>query len=153
MSRKFNGLLYKEADATPTKPRADAIADTWRKKGYNARIVKNKNSFTIYVRKKATTRKAPAKRTGRKATKGKKYTLAEIRAANKKAGHFFFSRDTMRHFRGAKNSVIRTPDGVHYVKVSLPESMQYKGRKAVYYKFNPKNGHLDYVKNKPEGLR
>lgn len=29
---------------------------------------------------------------------GKKFTLADIKAANEAAGHFFFSRDTMRAF-------------------------------------------------------
>lgn len=126
MSRKFNGLIYKEADAAPTKARAEAVAKTWRNKGYNARIVKNKNSYTIYVRKNT------GKKTG---SAGKKYTLSDIKQANKAAGHFFFSKDTMRFFRGCKHSVVRTADGTHY------------------HKFNPKTGHLTTVSGKPKGVK
>lgn len=52
MSRIFNGLNFKEADAAPTKARADAVANNWRKQGYNARVIKGKHSYTIFVRER-----------------------------------------------------------------------------------------------------
>lgn len=50
MSKKFNGLLYRKVNVTPTKKRADALADAWRKYGFNARVVKEAKSYSVYVR-------------------------------------------------------------------------------------------------------
>jgi hypothetical protein len=52
MSRIFDGKAYREATAAPTRTSAEIVANEWRTRGWNARVVKHKHSYTIYVRRK-----------------------------------------------------------------------------------------------------
>ncbi|MFA5445510.1 MAG: hypothetical protein WC262_11125 [Bacteroidales bacterium] len=52
MSRIFDGKTFREATAAPTRASAEIVAAEWRNNGWNARVVKKKHSYTIYVRRK-----------------------------------------------------------------------------------------------------
>jgi hypothetical protein len=52
MSRIFDGNLYRAATAAPTRASAEVVATEWRNNGWNARVVKKRHSYTVYVRKR-----------------------------------------------------------------------------------------------------
>jgi len=52
MSRIFDGKTFQEATAAPTRTSAEFVANEWRNNGWNARVVKHKHSYTVYVRRK-----------------------------------------------------------------------------------------------------
>jgi hypothetical protein len=52
MSRIFDGKTFREATAAPTRASAEIVAAEWRNNGWNARVVKKKHSYTVYVRRK-----------------------------------------------------------------------------------------------------
>jgi hypothetical protein len=74
-----------------------------------------------------------------------RYTISDIKAANKAAGRFFFERDTMRFFNSRVfRSVYQGPGGVYFVT-----SEQFTGSDGVKaprtYKvreFDPETGNV-----------
>jgi hypothetical protein len=70
-----------------------------------------------------------------------RYTLTEMRAANKRAGLYFFSRDIMRMFAPAKYKTrYDTETDTNYLLVE-----QQGGKKQVWYIFTPKTGAIDFL--------
>ena len=83
-----------------------------------------------------------------KAVQGKKWTLAEIRAANENAGHFFFSRDTMRFFGDTMRSFsVRHVDGRVYVVRVAPT--KHKTGLGDWREFNPDTGDIGLPTQEP----
>lgn len=69
-------------------------------------------------------------------------TLSDIRA---RSTGYFFSRDTMRHFRGSKYKVRYDQEtDTNYIVVITPRQHPFDGR-VVWYKFKP-DGDIDYVR-------
>ena len=66
----------------------------------------------------------------------KKYSLAEVKRRNKASGSDFFSRSTMKFFGAAKYSTV--------LKGASTYVVVQKSTGNVWYKFNPKNGKLEY---------
>jgi len=74
----------------------------------------------------------------------RRYGLAEMKSANKAAGEYFFSRDTMKFFKGGKITTrYDKTTGQNYVKVSFPT-------RTSWYKFNATTGELGYTS--PESI-
>ena len=48
--RIFNGRKYKAKRWGVTKAKAQEVAKMWRRKGDSARVVKEADSYTVYVR-------------------------------------------------------------------------------------------------------
>lgn len=58
-TRMFGGKRFKLRSASKTKTNAKKIAESWRKKGFNARVTKAKiprrgSIFIVWARKKGT---------------------------------------------------------------------------------------------------
>jgi hypothetical protein len=80
-----------------------------------------------------------------------RYTMAEMRAKNKAAGHFFFSRDTMRYFRGDKYATrYDKATETNYLRVTHSD-----GRASAWWRFDGRTGHLHPVNvgDVPEKLK
>jgi len=72
-----------------------------------------------------------------------KWTMADIKAANKAAGKFFFERDTMRFFKSrACRAVYQGPGGVFFVTSEQGPTADDKRRYTVR-QFNPDTGEVD----------
>jgi len=72
-----------------------------------------------------------------------RYTLTEMRAANKRAGLYFFSRDVMRMFAPAKYKTRYDKEtDTNYLKVEGPKTSP---RRTSWYVFTPKTGAIDYI--------
>lgn len=70
-----------------------------------------------------------------------RYTLTEMRAANKRAGLYFFSRDVMRMFAPAKYKTRYDAEtDTNYLLVE-----QQGGKKQSWYVFTPKTGEIDFL--------
>lgn len=71
-----------------------------------------------------------------------RYTLAEMKAKNKAAGHFFFSRDTMRYFRGDRIATrYDRATETNYLRVTHADGG------TAWWRFDGRTGHLHPVKN------
>lgn len=68
-----------------------------------------------------------------------KYTLTEMKKANKAAGHYFFFRGDKANF-GRHKAVYDSVSGTNYVVVKQMTEMGYP--RFVWYKFNATTGHI-----------
>ena len=79
----------------------------------------------------------------------KRWTLSEIREANKKAGRYFFSRDTMRHFGDTMRSFsVRNINGRVFVvrKKSMHDcDGKNMGGVGQWREFDPATGDIGLV--------
>jgi hypothetical protein len=72
--------------------------------------------------------------------KTRRYTMSEMRYANKAAGQYFFEKATMKHFSGASYRTRYDKEtGQNYIGVGV------NGRTS-WYRFYPSSGHLNYVR-------
>ncbi len=86
------------------------------------------------------------KRTTSKPKKmSKRLTLSQIRSKSK---DYFFTRSTMKHYRGAKYSTRYDPvKQKNYVKVTT------KDNRIVWYSFNAKTGKTRYISERPKNVK
>ena len=79
----------------------------------------------------------------------RKWTLSEIKAANERAGNYFFSRDTMKFFGDTMRSfAVRHIDGKVYIQRVKP--MYDRGGRSMggvgdMREFNPATGTIGCV--------
>jgi len=77
-----------------------------------------------------------------------RYTMAEMRAKNKAAGHFFFSRDTMRYFRGDKYATrYDKATETNYLRVT------HSNGRTSWWRFDGRTGILHPTGDVPEKLK
>lgn len=80
----------------------------------------------------------------------KRWTLAEIKAANERAGFYFFSRQTMKFFGDTMRSfAVRHIDGKVYIQrvrrpKNAPQGYQWAGELR---EFHPDTGDIDIARN------
>ena len=106
-----------------TKAIAKKTAESIRKKEGLCRIIKKSNGrYQIWV--------------------NTPYTLADIKWKSRNAGQYFFSKKTMKYFRGDKFSTRYEPStGITYLRVIHPKRDGFRVDNA-YYKFSAKTGEL-----------
>jgi hypothetical protein len=82
-----------------------------------------------------------------------KWTLAEIRAANERAGHYFFSRDTMKFFGDTMRSFAVRHIGekvyVQRVRPMRDRDGRNMGGVGDMREFNPETGDIGLVIREP----
>lgn len=71
----------------------------------------------------------------------RKYTLTEMKKANKAAGHYFFQSGNRKYF-GPHKAVYDSTNMVNYVVVKQEEP-KGSGIHFIWYKFNATTGHID----------
>ena len=80
-----------------------------------------------------------------------RYTLAQIKAANKDAGRFFFSRDANRFFNSRfYPGVYQGSGGIYFVHSST--FIASSGEKFTRFnlaRFNPADGHVTHAEEYP----
>lgn len=87
-----------------------------------------------------------------RATKQARYTIAEIKRINQQAGHYFFSRDTMRFFGNTmKDFKVRTivpfhwPDQVEVYVLACNHNAPVGADRMSVYRFTPETGDISKV--------
>lgn len=78
----------------------------------------------------------------------KRYTLAEIAAANEAAGNFYFSRDTLRFFK-QKRGDFKVKHIAGRVFVFAPSRWDGKLMGYSFAEFNPATGDISKPKEHP----
>ena len=79
----------------------------------------------------------------------KKYSITEMKRANKSAGEFFFSPATMAFTRGARLQAVYDKRGkMNYIKVAYPQL----GGKILWHRFDARSGKIRHCAA-PEGVR
>jgi hypothetical protein len=81
----------------------------------------------------------------------KRYTLAEIAAANEAAGNFYFSRDTLRFFNQRKGD-FRVRHVAGRIFVYAPSVREGRLMRYSLAEFHPETGRLDQPKDRPDTI-